>query len=216
MTELRVGGLSPLSSCDWPGELAATIFCQGCPWDCRYCHNQSLRPACGPQRIPWAEIVDFLARRRALLDGVVFSGGEPTLQAALPQAIREVRAMGFKIGLHTAGPYPERLKAVLPLVDWVGFDIKAPFPDYARITKAAGSGEKASESLRHLLQSGVAYQVRTTVHPSLLDEAALAWLKEDLAGRGVRGHVLQKFRREGCVDPELVAGAGLGMTHISA
>ena len=127
LAELRVGGLERLSMCDWPGELAATIFCQGCPWDCPYCHNPHLLPVTGRHEIAWREVVDFLKSRRGLLDGVVFSGGEPTLQSALPQAIAEVRDLGFRIGLHTAGPYPGRLAQVLPLVDWVGFDIKTPF-----------------------------------------------------------------------------------------
>src|SRR5690606_38132990 len=108
LAELRVGGLERLSMCDWPGELAATIFCQGCPWDCPYCHNPHLLPVTGRHEIAWREVVDFLKSRRGLLDGVVFSGGEPTLQSALPQAIAEVRDLGFRIGLHTAGPYPGR------------------------------------------------------------------------------------------------------------
>ena len=78
-----------------------------------------------------------------LLDAVVFSGGEPTLQAGLLDAMLEVRELGFKIGLHTAGMYPQRLAAILPLMDWVGMDVKAPFADYARITGTPGSGERA-------------------------------------------------------------------------
>ncbi len=204
LPELRVGGLERLSMCDWPGQLAATIFSQGCPWDCPYCHNPHLLPVKGQQEIPWSEVAAFLRRRRGLLDGVVFSGGEPTLQAALPSAIEEVRAMGYRIGLHTAGPYPGRLAAVLPLVDWVGFDIKAPFAEYRGITQVPGSGDKALESLRHLLASGVAYEVRTTVHPSLLDEAALDRLLGDLRDLGISDHRIQVFRPQGCANEDLV------------
>ncbi|HEX7972614.1 MAG TPA: anaerobic ribonucleoside-triphosphate reductase activating protein, partial [Thiobacillus sp.] len=153
---LRVGGLTPLSTTDWPGQLAAVVFCQGCPWRCGYCHNPDLIPARGANEIPWDDVLAFLHRRQGLLDGVVFSGGEPTLQAALPDAMREVRALGFRIGLHTGGAYPQRLAAVLPLVDWVGFDVKAPFADYARITGAAGSGARALAGLQQVLASGVA------------------------------------------------------------
>ena len=118
---LRVGGLTPLSTTDWPGMLAAVVFCQGCPWRCGYCHNPDLIPARGDHEIPWEDVLAFLRRRQGLLDGVVFSGGEPTAQAGLADAMREVRALGFKIGLHTGGMYPQRLAAVLPLVDWVGW-----------------------------------------------------------------------------------------------
>lgn len=204
---IRVGGLERLSMCDWPGELAATIFCQGCPWDCPYCHNPHLLPVEGQQEIPWEEVAAFLRSRRGLLDGVVFSGGEPTLQSALPEAMREAREMGFKIGLHTAGPYPGRLAQVLPLVDWVGFDIKAPFREYKSITQVKGSGAKALASLKHLLASGVEYEVRTTVHPVLLNEAAMERLLGDLAELGIRKHRIQVFRPQGCADPDLVRAA---------
>lgn len=203
MTELRIGGLARWSSCDWPGQLVATVFLQGCPWRCRYCHNPHLLPARGDTDITWPEVRAFLERRRGLLDGVVFSGGEPLIQAALPEAMDAVRALGFRIGLHTSGAVPERLAALLALVDWVGFDVKAPFADYARITGIAGSGEAARLSLTHLLDSGVACDVRTTVHPALLDDDALARLADDLAVLGVTTR-LQPFRASGCIDAELI------------
>lgn len=197
MAEIRVGGFERLSTCDWPGELVATIFLQGCPWDCPYCHNPHLIPVDGDGVLDWEEVLGFLASRRRLLDGVVFSGGEPTLQRTLPAAMQAVRALGFRIGLHTAGPYPSRFSAVLPLCDWVGFDIKAPFAEYARVTGAKGSGDKARESLKLLLASGVDHQVRTTVDPSLLDEAAVARMGAELEALGVRQHTLQEFRITG-------------------
>ena len=200
---LRVGGLTPLSTTDWPGMLAAVVFCQGCPWRCGYCHNPGLIPARGESEIPWEDVLAFLRRRRGLLDGVVFSGGEPTLQPALPDAMREVRALGFKIGLHTGGMYPKRLDAVLPLVDWVGMDVKAPFSDYPRVTGAAGSGGHALAGLQRILASGIDHEIRTTVHPALLDDAAVAEMAHDLAARGVRHYVIQEFRSQGCADESL-------------
>lgn len=200
---LRVGGLTPLSTTDWPGMLAAVVFCQGCPWRCGYCHNPHLIPAQGSSEIPWDEVIAFLRRRQGLLDGVVFSGGEPTSQADLADAIREVRALGFKVGLHTGGAYPRRLAEVLPLVDWVGLDAKAPFADYARITGVEGSGERARSSLERVLASGVEHEIRTTVHPALLADDEVASLARALADRGVKRYVLQAFRTHGCADAEL-------------
>jgi pyruvate formate lyase activating enzyme len=202
--ELRVGGLARLSTCDWPGELVATIFCQGCPWDCGYCHNPHLIPPNAETDIAWPNILSFLDSRRGLLDGVVFSGGEPTLQAALPEAMRAVRALGFRIGLHTAGPYPERLAAVLPLIDWIGFDVKAAFDDYEHITAVAGSGAKAKASLRKVLTAGIACDIRTTVHDALLNQDALARLASELAALGVQEHRLQPFRAAGCINEALI------------
>ena len=183
------------------------MFCQGCPWQCRYCHNAHLLPADRPGQVSWQSVLDFMRGRVGMLDGVVFSGGEPTLQRGLAAAMRDVRALGFRIGLHTAGPYPERLAALLPLVDWVGFDVKAPFDDYARITGVPGSGERARESLLLVLASGVACEVRTTVHPALLDETRLHRLAGTLTELGVRHYVLQAFRGAGCRDGELLSGA---------
>ncbi len=204
---LRVGGLTALSTTDWPGMLAAVVFCQGCPWRCGYCHNPDLIPPRGDHEIAWEDVIDFLRRRQGLLDGVVFSGGEPTLQRDLPGAMREVRALGFKIGLHSGGAYPDKLAAVLPLVDWVGLDIKAPFDAYARITAAAGSGERARESLEQVLASGVECVIRTTVHPALLADAEVEELACDLSARGVKRYVIQPFRNQGCRDAGLCRSA---------
>ncbi|WP_026784825.1 anaerobic ribonucleoside-triphosphate reductase activating protein [Pleomorphomonas koreensis] len=202
--DLAVGGFTPLSTCDWPGELVATVFCQGCPLACRYCHNADLIPpgqGAGPD---WGSVLGLLERRRGLLDGVVFSGGEPTLQRALPAAAAAVRALGFRVGLHTAGPYPERLGRLLPLVDWVGFDVKAPFSDYERITGVPGSGERARQSLSEIVRSGVAFETRTTVHPLLLSGADLLRLDADLAALGLGPSRRQPFRPTGCQDAELL------------
>lgn len=194
MTDLRIGGLQRFSGCDWPGMLAATVFCQGCPWSCPYCYNQSLRPARGDAAIAWTDVVAFLKTRRGLLDAVVFSGGEPLAQAALPEAMTEARALGFRIGLHTGGFAPERFARIVPLTDWIGFDIKAPFAIYEGITGAPGSGAAARESLCLLLASGVAYELRTTVDPALLNEAALSEMAGALSALGAKNWVLQKNR----------------------
>lgn len=204
---VKLGGLTPLSLTDFPGALSAVLFCQGCPWACVYCHNPHLMAADAPAGTDWDSVRGFLRRRAGLLDAVVFSGGEPTLQSGLAGAMREVRAMGFRIGLHTAGPYPERLAEVLPLVDWAGFDVKARFEDYDRISGVPGSGDKARESLRLLVESGVDHECRTTVHPSLFTAPELAELSESLVAAGARRHVLQGFRAAGCRDGELNSAA---------
>jgi len=199
--ELRVGGLARLSTCDWPGELVATVFCQGCGWNCIYCHNPHLRPAQSKEQISWKEVFTFLESRVGLLDGVVFSGGEPTLQSALLGAVQSVRDLGFRIGLHTAGAAPQRISALLPWVDWVGFDVKAPFHAYSRITGLEQSGARAHESLRLLLESGVPYEVRTTVHPSLLTGEELMETRGLLLSLGVTHYAVQRFRADGvCAD----------------
>jgi pyruvate formate lyase activating enzyme len=192
---LRIGGFVPFSATDYPGHLCAVVFCQGCPWRCGYCHNPHLLPLRSPVPAPqWEDVLAFLENRRGLLDAVVFSGGEPTLHAGLADAMKAVRAAGFGIGLHTAGIYPTRLASLLPLVDWVGFDVKASFEDYEDVTRTPHSGARARRSLEILLASGVAHQIRTTVDTRILTPAKLDKLRSDLERYGVAGHVLQTCR----------------------
>ncbi len=119
-------------------------------------------------------------------------------------AVHAARSMGFKIGLHTGGAYPKRLAEVLPLVDWVGFDIKARFAEYRRITAVRGSGDRALASAMLLLGSGVDHEFRTTVHPHQHDSPGLERLANDLGELGVPNYVLQEFRAAGCADTALV------------
>lgn len=199
---LRVGGLQPFTTIDYPGAFAAVVFVQGCAWRCLYCHNPHLQAADpavagGPA---WAELRPWLERRRRVLDAVVFSGGEPTLDPALPAALREVRALGYRTGLHTAGLSPRRLQAVLPLLDWVGLDVKAPLDDDAlhdRISGVRGAARDVRASLQAVLASGVAHEVRTTTHASLLHggpAAALVRLAAQLRGAGTARLALQACR----------------------
>lgn len=199
-----VGGLTPLSTTDWPGMLAATVFCQGCAWACPYCHNAGLR-LFGTGERPWAQVLAWLETRQGLLEAVVFSGGEPLLQPGLGKAMRQVRALGFKIGLHTSGMDPQALAHVLPLCNWVGLDLKAPRAAYGRITGVAGSAAAAWESLDLVRQSGAAFELRTTWHPALLSEAELLELGRELSGFGGIEWTLQGFQPEGCADAGLAA-----------
>ena len=125
--DLQIAGLVPMSTVDWPGKFVASVFCQGCPWECAYCQNCAILDPRIPGVVAWDALERLLARRHDLLDGVVFSGGEATRQLALIPAMRRVRDLGFAVGLHTAGAYPARLRTLLEegLVDWVGLDIKA-------------------------------------------------------------------------------------------
>ena len=191
---LAVGGLTPLTTIDYPGELAAVVFCAGCPWRCSYCHNRHLIERRPDTLLAWPEVLTFLERRRALLDAVVFSGGEPTLQRGLDEALRSVRRLGFKVGLHTAGCYPRRLRVVLPLVDWIGLDIKDLPEHYPALTGVRGSGERAWESLALVRESGVPFQVRTTVPVSGPLRERVAELQSRLATLGVEEHRLQPMR----------------------
>ena len=204
--DLAIAGLVPLSTVDWPGMLVATVFCQGCPWRCTYCHNQAILDPTTPGAVPFRELTALLERRRGLLDGVVLSGGEATGRHAIVPAARRIREMGFAVGLHTGGAYPARLRALLgvdrsgrrvsaPLVDWVGFDVKAAPSGYEALTGRPGAYEKARASLGLLLASGVDHELRMTVTPQLNDQVPAVI---ESVGRAGGSHlVLQQARADG-------------------
>lgn len=201
---LRVGGLVPLTTLDYPGLLACVLFCQGCAWRCRYCHNPALIPARGKVEIHWDDILAFLHRRRGLLQGVVFSGGEATLQAALPHAMASVRELGFRVGLHSAGIRPDAFARALPNADWVGFDVKGLSEDIDAITGVKRSGLANWRSLELLQDSGVAHECRTTVHWQLFDLDTLRRLAMRLRELGVAHFVVQLARGGQQLDPQLM------------
>lgn len=204
--DLRIAGLSRFSSVDWPGRLVATAFLQGCPWDCRYCHNPALIDPRAPGAVPWREVEQLLNDRRGMLDGIVFSGGEPTMQRGLRTAAVRARELGYDVGLHTGGAFPALLEPVLAEVSWIGLDVKASPDRYAEVTGRAPSGRAALRSLDLVLAEQCAraessrpleVEVRTTVHPELIDDAALGDLGRFLADRGVRRWAVQRFRPAG-------------------
>ena len=127
-------------------------------------------------------------------------------------AIDAVRALGFAVGLHTGGAYPRRLAEVLSKIDWAGIDVKAAVADYATVTGVPDSGINALASLDLIQKAGIAYEVRTTVHPLLTPPDAIERLARELATRGVERWILQPFRAIGCANAALVAAAPKGAT----
>ncbi len=214
LNNICVAGITPFTTIDFPGRLAGVFYLQGCPWRCRYCYNAEFwpMPPAG-HYIPLEKILHFLESRRGHLDGIVFSGGEPTAHADLGRWMKAVKDMGYEAGLHTNGMFPEKLREVLRFSDWVGMDVKAPFHLYEKITLIPESGTPARESAALLVSSGVPHEFRTTVHPDLLSENEVLELARDLVSLGAKHYVLQAFRSEHCPDKELregsVASAGI-------
>lgn len=196
---LQIAGIVPMSTVDWPDHLCATVFLQGCPWNCFYCHNQHLIPTRTPGTVSWGEVRSLLRRRRGLLDGVVLTGGEALRQDALADAAAEVKEMGFAVGLHTAGAYPGRLRDLLAagLVDWVGLDAKALPEHYEEVVGRGGAAVRAQESLEVALASGVDLEVRTTVIPGDVTARDAVEVARRVHDAGARVYALQQARAEG-------------------
>ena len=191
---MRIGGYVPCSLSDFPGHLAAVVFTQGCNWRCPWCHNPALVyvPDHFTPPLAEADVLARLAARRGKLDGVVVSGGEPTLQADLAAFLAKVKSLGFATKLDTNGSRPEVVQALLAaqLVDFVAMDIKAPWARYAEATGVPVDTAILTETLVLLRASGIAHQLRTTRWPGLTTADCIA-IAALTAGSP---HVWQEYR----------------------
>ena len=193
---IKIGGAERFSLVDFPGKVAAVLFLQGCPWRCPFCYNTHLQDISAEESIDEEAFFAFLEKRKGKLDAVVFSGGEPLVQNGLYEAMQKAKSMGYTIGLHTGGFNPQALAKVLPLVDWVGFDIKAPF-DEKHYQRAIGSQTPLNnilESLDMLIEKGISFETRTTCDPRLLTVEDIYTIAKQLKAKGIDNYHLQKYR----------------------
>ena len=201
---MRILGLQKLSLLDFPGKVAATVFTGGCNLRCPFCHNAPLvLPGRGTSALDAGGVLDFLASRRGLLDGMVLSGGEPLLQPDAADFLAEVKAMGFAVKLDTNGCHPDALADILDrrLADYVAMDIKNSLEKYPWTVGVPGFDTAPVERSARLLMEGPAdYEFRTTLvrpfHEVGDMETIGRWL------RGARRYYLQAFVDSG----DLVGG----------
>jgi len=190
---LHLGGLIRTSFSDFPGRVAVVAFNRGCNFRCPYCHNPELIHARGDDPVGEDELFDLLHKRRGQLDGVVFSGGEPTLQADLVEVIGGVRALGFEVKLDTNGSRPDVLEVLLGqgLVDLVAMDVKAPLPRYSEVAGVLVDTADITRSIQLLLAADVEVEFRTTVAEPLIGLPDVLAIGELV--RGASRYVLQPF-----------------------
>ena len=203
---IPVAGIQAMTAIDFPGRLAAVLFLKGCPWQCRYCHNATLRDPGSGDALPWEHVERFLADRAGFLDGIAVSGGEPTMHPTLPAFLRLLRLLGYAVALHTNGYFPVMLSNILRsgLVEYVAMDVKAAPAQYDRITGVPNSSVGVARSIDAVLASGVAYEFRTTWHPSLLSHEELLDTVRAVASVGAKRYYLQAFQPRGVTDVALV------------
>ncbi len=190
---MHLGGLLRTSFSDFPGRVAAVVFTRGCNFRCPYCHNPELVHVRGDDPVGEGELFDLLRRRRGKLDGVVFTGGEPTLQADLVDVLAQVKALGFETKLDTNGSRPDVLEALLreELVDLVAMDVKAPLSRYPEVAGVPVDTGAIERSIRLLIDSGIEHEFRTTVVEPLIALPDLLDIGEQIRGSG--RYVLQPF-----------------------
>jgi pyruvate formate lyase activating enzyme len=204
---MRIKGWVKSTLLDYPGRIAASLFCGGCNFRCPNCHNAGivLRPTQVPD-IARDEIWAFLEKRRHLLDGIVISGGEPTLQPDLPSFAERLHEMGFLVKLDTNGYRPDVVESMIDArtVDYVAMDVKAPLVPHKYALAAGVKVDIAhiERSVSLLLEGRTEYEFRTTVVPGILDKEDIVRIAQDIAG--AQRYYLQQFVPRNTLDPAML------------
>jgi pyruvate formate lyase activating enzyme len=161
---INIGGLQKFSLSDYPKKTAAIIFLRGCNFRCTYCHNASLFDTALPT-MPHVEIFQFLTSRQHQLDGVVITGGEPTLYDDLPLLIKKIKSLHYSIKLNTNGSQPDRLEVLIQknLLNYITMDIKSTFNKYSRICQKNVDTTAIQRSIDMITGSNIPHEFRTTV-----------------------------------------------------
>ena len=204
---MNISGFNKLTLLDYPGKLACIIFTQGCNYKCGFCQNSGLIKCSKSQLVNKDEIITYLNKRKGLLDGVVISGGEPTIQPELISFIKQIKDMGFLIKLDTNGSNPKVLERLIKngLVDYIAMDIKSIFDEYelvVNLTKVNILSIK--ESIKIIKNSGINHEFRTTIIKNYHDinkiESICEYLGKD------EHYYLQNFEdSENVLDKKLVS-----------
>ena len=166
---MKIGGFLKQSFVDYPSNITAVIFTNGCNYNCWYCHNKGLIDNNSKTKYSLDEILEFLKSRKNFLDAVTISGGEPTLQPDLEEVVDKIKEIGLKVKLDTNGTNPHILKKLLPKLDYVAMDIKNSLLNYYKITNNPQI-DKIQESIEILKNSNIDYEFRTTYSPDITFE----------------------------------------------
>jgi pyruvate formate lyase activating enzyme len=197
------GGLQKVSLVDFPGKIAAVLFTRGCNFLCPYCHNPELvNPNLFAQPIEDEDIFRFLETRITKLQGVVVTGGEPTIHSDLPDLLGRIKKLGFLIKLDTNGSNPSMLDTLLrrDLMDYCAMDVKAPISSYSRITRVSIDPKNILSSLSLIRSSGIAHEFRTTYIDSLLSSEEMHAIGEMV--KGCSQFIIQRFKPTKTLDTE--------------
>lgn len=201
---MRIYGLNKTTLLDYPEHVAATIFLGGCNFRCPFCHNKDLVLMQGKQvSIDKEEVLSFLKKRKGILSGVCISGGEPTLEPELKTFIADIKELGYLVKLDTNGYRPEVIDALLDgkLLDYIAMDIKNCLGEYGKSIGIEGvDTDRIKESIGCIMNSGIAYEFRTTVVRELHTKEGMLAIGKEI--EGARAYFLQEYREsEGVIAP---------------
>ena len=199
-----IGGLLKNSMIDYPGKLSCGIFLSGCNFDCPYCHNPDLVKDCSGRSAEFdpANIYRFIENRQGFLDGVVISGGEPTLQEDLFELCRRIKNMGFPVKLDTNGSRPRVIKRLIDegLVDYIAMDLKTDPRSYATYIKANCNISAILSSIDIIMESAIAYEFRTTCVKPIVTPKIIENISRLIEGASL--YALQRFHESRMLRPD--------------
>lgn len=201
----KLAGLQKTTFIDYPEKIACIVFTQGCNFRCGYCHNPELFENKEPV-LSVPAFFEFLNKRKGKLDGVVITGGEPTLHGKdLIEFIKEVKSLGFLVKLDTNGTHPDVLQELLNenVLDYIAMDIKAPLAKYKTITQTDIDTKIIKKSIDMIMNSGVDYEFRTTIVKSQLSVEDLRQIGELI--QGAKRYYMQKFLATKILDETLMS-----------
>lgn len=202
---MDIRGFLETSFLDWDGKVASVVFLPYCNFKCPFCDNGLLIES--PEKLPEVkveEIENFIRGRKDFIDGVVITGGEPTIHAWLPELIKRFKALGIRVKLDTNGSNPNHLTTLITnhLIDYIAMDLKGPLN--SKYHEAAGLKvdlDKIRESIKIIMNSGIDYEFRTTVVPTLHDDKDIEEMAKAIAG--AKKFVLQQFVPDHTLDERL-------------
>jgi pyruvate formate lyase activating enzyme len=205
---MKIGGLQKQSLIDYPGKISCVLFLAGCNFTCPYCHNPQLAgdPDHRPETIPMEDVFEFLARRRRWLEGVVISGGEPTLHPDLPELCRGIKELGYPVKLDSNGSQPQMLRLLVAegLVDYLAMDIKTEPERYAEGLAPFYDSTNLLASLQIIMDSEVEYEFRTTCVRPLVTPSTIQHIARLISGS--RRYTLQPFKACCMLRPDYFEG----------
>ena len=205
---MQIGGLQKFSLIDYPGLISAVIFAQGCNFRCPYCHNPELvLPDRFEAPMDMEDVLAFLDSRKGKIEGVVVTGGEPTLQQDLVHCLKRVKERSFKVKLDTNGSKPDMIKHALDnhLLDFIAMDIKAPLDIYSVLSGVEVNIQDIQKSIDYILRSGIDHLFRTTVVPSFFTNQMADQIKSWMADLKAN-HIFQDFVPSDILDPTILTG----------
>jgi pyruvate formate lyase activating enzyme len=189
-----IGGWQKNSFIDYPEKISCVLFLQGCNFACPYCFNPDLVKKHPKKIIELDHVYDFLEKRKGLLDGVVISGGEPTLHKGLFSLCERIHEMGFSIKLDTNGSRPHVIKKLIRkgMIDYIAMDIKTDPAKYPPIIQENNHPEHILSSIRIIMASSLDYEFRTTCIKPLIDDNIMERISIQI--KGAMRYALQQFQ----------------------